>query len=70
MADKDLDLEAMTNTCRCFWYCRWAYILVVTSSSSWPMQRLLVMGISYNGYYIDRLQGNIVYDNGLVRTDG
>ena len=26
-------------------------------------------GISYNGYYIDRLQGNIVYDNGLVRTD-
>ena len=26
-------------------------------------------GISYNGYYIDRLQGDIVYDNGLVRTD-
>lgn len=26
-------------------------------------------GISYKGYYIDRLQGNIVYDNGLVRTD-
>ncbi|ETJ35592.1 hypothetical protein Q604_UNBC10039G0001, partial [human gut metagenome] len=25
-------------------------------------------GISYNGYYIDRLQGDIVYDNGLVRT--
>ena len=26
-------------------------------------------GISYNGYYIDRLQGYIVYDNGLGRTD-
>lgn len=26
-------------------------------------------GISYNGYYINRLQGDIVYDNGLVRTD-
>ena len=26
-------------------------------------------GISYNGYYIDRVQGDIVYDNGLVRTD-
>ena len=26
-------------------------------------------GISYNGYYIDHLQGDIVYDNGLVRTD-
>ena len=26
-------------------------------------------GISYKGYYIDRLQGDVVYDNGLVRTD-
>ncbi len=26
-------------------------------------------GISYNGYHVDRLQVNVVYDNGLVRID-
>ena len=26
-------------------------------------------GISYKGYYVDRVQGDIVYDDGLVRLE-